>query len=342
MELSPEEKRKIYEEEKARIEAQEKIKREKQGTEGSTSTGLKPNIAALLCYVGVWVTGIIFLLIEEKDKFVRFHAAQSIVVFGILTVAGLILGWIPIVGVAFSTIIGVVGFILWVVLMVKAYQGVKYKLPWAGDVAEKMLSALTTAGDKDKEDIETEKKDEYAKPPTPAEAPSPPVADSGKQIGEKVEDYFKSTRGGRIAASSAAIAWSLILLVFFNFFNQYIAYYHDGIRDPFLTADFSFWLPILNTTLILSIIGHIILIIFDRYLLREIILIVLNCLGIAVVLTLLRLFPFDFSVIPNANIAAYVELGVTIALIVGTVGLGVGALVRFIKLMVNIAKQNIN
>ena len=47
-----------------------------------TSTGLEDNIAGLLCYVAGWVSGLIFLLIETENKFVRFHAVQSIIVFG--------------------------------------------------------------------------------------------------------------------------------------------------------------------------------------------------------------------------------------------------------------------
>ena len=65
------------------------------------------------------------------------HAFQSIIVFGVLTISGIILGLVPILGGAFSAIIWVLSFILWIVLMVKAYQGRKYKLPWAGDFAEK-------------------------------------------------------------------------------------------------------------------------------------------------------------------------------------------------------------
>ena len=102
-----------------------------------TSTGLDENVAGLLCYVLGWVSGIVFLLIEQQNKFVRFHAIQSIVVFGVLNIAGIILRAIPIFGVAFSAIIGVLSFILWIVLMVKAIQGTKYKLPWAGNFAEK-------------------------------------------------------------------------------------------------------------------------------------------------------------------------------------------------------------
>lgn len=102
-----------------------------------TSSGLTENVAGLLCYVLGWITGIIFLLIEPENKFVRFHALQSIIVFGVLTVAQAVLAWIPVVGVFFSWIIGVIMFILWVVLMIKAYQGTKFKLPWSGDLAEK-------------------------------------------------------------------------------------------------------------------------------------------------------------------------------------------------------------
>jgi uncharacterized membrane protein len=102
-----------------------------------SSTGLDENVAGLLCYVLGWVSGVVFFLIEEKSNFVRFHAIQSIVVFGVLTISGIILGWIPFVGLAFSIIIGIVSFVLWVILMVMAIQGRKYKLPWAGDFAEK-------------------------------------------------------------------------------------------------------------------------------------------------------------------------------------------------------------
>jgi len=102
-----------------------------------TSTGLSENVAGLLCYVLGWVSGLVFVLIERENKFVRFHAMQSIIVFGALTIASFILGWIPFIGAFFVWIISVIGFILWIVLMIKAYQGAKFKLPWAGDFAEK-------------------------------------------------------------------------------------------------------------------------------------------------------------------------------------------------------------
>jgi len=100
-------------------------------------TGLPKNTAAALSYVLGWVTGLIFLLIE-KDSFVRFHAAQSIVVFGILTVIVLIpgIGWV------IAPLAWIVGFVLWLVLIFKAYQGEEFKLPWVGNVAKKLLGKV--------------------------------------------------------------------------------------------------------------------------------------------------------------------------------------------------------
>ena len=102
-----------------------------------TSTGLDENVAGLLCYVLWWVSGIVFILLEPKNKFVRFHAMQSIITFGAINVAGIILGWIPFIGAFLAGILWLLGVILWIVLMVKAYQGTRFKLPLAGDPAEK-------------------------------------------------------------------------------------------------------------------------------------------------------------------------------------------------------------
>jgi len=108
---------------------------ENQG--GKTSTGLQPNVAGLLCYLFGWVTGLVFLILEKENKFVRFHAIQSIVVFGAITVIQIILSFIPIIGWIISLIVWLLSIVLWIVLMLKAYQGQMYKLPVAGDIAEK-------------------------------------------------------------------------------------------------------------------------------------------------------------------------------------------------------------
>jgi uncharacterized membrane protein len=130
MRLSPEERREIYEEEKAKAEAE----KPREAVEASTTKELKPNIAGLLCYVGGWITGIVFLILEKKNQFVRFHAMQSIVTFGALTIIQVIFRFIP-VGIL-NWIVWALIIILWILLMYKAYQGQKYKLPVVGDIAE--------------------------------------------------------------------------------------------------------------------------------------------------------------------------------------------------------------
>ncbi len=114
----------------------------------STNTGMAENVAGSLCYVLGWVTGIIFFLIDKRP-FVRFHAAQSIVVFGGLHVIHMVvaiifgagfmmmgrfaafgLGW------GLYSLIGLVGFVLWILLMVKAYQHEKFEVPVAAEIAK--------------------------------------------------------------------------------------------------------------------------------------------------------------------------------------------------------------
>jgi len=92
-----------------------------------------------------WITGLVFILIEKENKFVRFHAMQSIVTFGAFTVLSIlfsILEQVNVVWVLFWILqlaIGVLAVVLWIVLMVKAYQGERFKLPIAGDLAEKHI-----------------------------------------------------------------------------------------------------------------------------------------------------------------------------------------------------------
>ena len=109
----------------------------------SSGTKLEPNIAGLLCYVLGWITGLVFFLIEKDDKFVRFHAMQSIVFFGAVTVAMIVLDLLRMIPyiwplfVALESLLGLFAFVMWIILMIKAYQGERLKLPIVGDMAEK-------------------------------------------------------------------------------------------------------------------------------------------------------------------------------------------------------------
>ncbi len=110
----------------------------------TTTLGLEENIEGALCYSLGLITGILLLLVEKQNQFVRFHAIQSTSVFLPLfliqiftfisfTFASLIL----------SPIIVLLEAILWILLMYKAYKGERYKLPIFGDFSERLLSNLS-------------------------------------------------------------------------------------------------------------------------------------------------------------------------------------------------------
>lgn len=120
------------------------------GSAGGAQSAMAENVAGTLCYLFGWITGIIFLLIDKRP-FVRFHAAQSIVVFGGLHVVRIILGMVFGVGFLFGGssslgvgivlfhLVGLATVILWIVLIVKAYQGERFKIPIAWEIAEGLV-----------------------------------------------------------------------------------------------------------------------------------------------------------------------------------------------------------
>jgi uncharacterized membrane protein len=103
---------------------------------------MNENLAALLSYVLGFITGIIFFVIEKESKFVKFHAMQSILVSAALMVLSFVLGFIPFIGWLALILLGPVSFVLWIILMVKAYKYVWFKLPVVGDIAEKQADAI--------------------------------------------------------------------------------------------------------------------------------------------------------------------------------------------------------
>ncbi|MGD0842669.1 MAG: zinc-ribbon domain-containing protein [Candidatus Acidiferrales bacterium] len=128
----------------------------------SGGTGLEENVAGALCYVLGWVTGIIFLIIDKRPS-VRFNAAQSIVVFGALQILSILIGivtggsmffggfggwgWGPefgframlaMLGGLVNLLIGLLGFILWILLILKAYQRQPFRVPIAAGIADSL------------------------------------------------------------------------------------------------------------------------------------------------------------------------------------------------------------
>ena len=125
-------------------------------TEVSTSTGVDPRLASLLCYAAWWVTGLMFLFLERKHREVRFHAAQSIVVFGglsllmvliaILTATSLVVApslfraaW------SLNSLVWLAGVVLWLVLMVQAFRGGRARVPFAAGLAARIAGGQPEA-----------------------------------------------------------------------------------------------------------------------------------------------------------------------------------------------------
>lgn len=101
-----------------------------------TQLNLDENIEGALCYLIGFVTGIVLYVLDQENKFVKFHAAQSIATFLPLFIIGMIISAIPYIGGALSSLLWLLEICLWFILMFKAYQHEKFKLPLVGDIAE--------------------------------------------------------------------------------------------------------------------------------------------------------------------------------------------------------------
>jgi uncharacterized membrane protein len=117
----------------------------------AAGSGLSENAAGALSYALGWITGLIFFLIDKRP-YVRFHAAQSLVLFGALFVVRIALGMAFGVGMwgggmglggfgaalMLISLFGLACFVLWIFMMVKAGTGSRFKLPIVGDWAEQL------------------------------------------------------------------------------------------------------------------------------------------------------------------------------------------------------------
>lgn len=104
-------------------------------SQGGTE-GIDPKLAGLLSYLFSIIGGIVFYAIS-KDKFVRFHAMQSIILGAAYIVLMIVVAFIPVVRYFLWWILPLAFLALTIIMMIKAYQGEKYKLPIIGDIAEK-------------------------------------------------------------------------------------------------------------------------------------------------------------------------------------------------------------
>jgi uncharacterized membrane protein len=118
-----------------------------------TSTGVDARLSSVLCYAGWWVTGLVFLFAERRHTGVRFHAAQSIVIFGAVSAALFLCGGASAVAFValpgFFQIVQMIGnvlwlaaVVLWLYLMLTTWQGETWRVPLAGDLAGKIASRV--------------------------------------------------------------------------------------------------------------------------------------------------------------------------------------------------------
>ena len=115
----------------------------------TTSTGVDARLSSMLCYAGWWVTGLVFLFAERRHAEVRFHAAQSLIVFGALSAALFLCGGVSAVAFfvaaptfqllqAIGNAIWFVAVLLWLFLLMKTWRGETWRVPLAGDLATKI------------------------------------------------------------------------------------------------------------------------------------------------------------------------------------------------------------
>ena len=105
------------------------------GKSDETSMGMRQNNAIMLAYAFGWLTGLIVFFVEKKNRLVRVHAMQSILLFGGVAVLIWVLSFIPVISVLIYPL-WLATFIGWIILLVNASQGRFFKLPLIGDYAE--------------------------------------------------------------------------------------------------------------------------------------------------------------------------------------------------------------
>lgn len=117
---------------------------------GDTSTGVEPRLAAVLCYIAWWLSGLVFLIIEQRHRGVRFHAAQSIILFGGLSVliallSVLSVGMLVVSAAAFQAArivvsgVWIASIAIWLVLMFRTFKGETWRVAFVGDLASRLV-----------------------------------------------------------------------------------------------------------------------------------------------------------------------------------------------------------
>lgn len=110
-----------------------------EGEVKKTSLGLDQNLAGALAYFLGFISGVFLWVTEKENKFVRFHAMQSILVSVAFIVVSFGVGFIPFIGLFLSPLLGLAFFAGWLFLMYKAFKGEEFMVPYLGGIAKKQV-----------------------------------------------------------------------------------------------------------------------------------------------------------------------------------------------------------
>ena len=161
------------------------------------------------------------------------------------------------------------------------------------------------------------------------------------------EEIYEGKRGRRAFAYVWNILWSLVLIIFFNFYSSYIAYFqYEQLNNTLvwhkftiLTEDFQKIIPLISAGLIIIAVGSIILLILDKYILARVVELISSIFAIAVLGNILIMFPFDFNIIPYEKVAQLLPLILKIVLGMIILILIIQIIANFVKIVVKIAKK---
>lgn len=116
----------------------------------SSTTGIDERLASVLCYSAWWITGVVFLVLERQHRGIRFHAAQSLVLFGALSLLLVALGAFSALALmvssqayqaarALADVAWIGAAALWLVLVVRAWRGDTWRVPLVATLADRIV-----------------------------------------------------------------------------------------------------------------------------------------------------------------------------------------------------------
>ena len=120
-----------------------------------STTGLDERLAGVLCYSVWWVTGGLFLLLERQHRIIRFHAAQSLILFGVVSALLVAFGALSAVSLmlssavyelmqVFGKLLWLGATVVWLVLVLRAWRGEVWRVPLVAALADRVVARTSS------------------------------------------------------------------------------------------------------------------------------------------------------------------------------------------------------